>query len=237
MIATAKRTVRKHHRGTKPRASLRDDDERNAMVLANDGLVGMLAKPYLNRGVSKDDLIQEGRLGLMRAAELWEKTFAVQFSTYAAYWIKQYVARAVQNQRGPIRVPIYIETTAAKVRRLMEGKHLSMDGACRELGISKRLAAIVKDTLAIRRPVFDAAAVTPEQAAFDGNSERAREALAEAERILSLIPEQDADTLRRTYGIDGMERLDLPHGHWGARTRSAVTRTRKLLRSLNMEGI
>jgi RNA polymerase nonessential primary-like sigma factor len=88
-----------------------------ALVEANIRLVVNLAKKYMGRGVELQDLVQEGNLGLWRAAELYDPERGYRFSTYAVGWIHQRVLRALQNCAHPIRLPIYVERELSQIRR------------------------------------------------------------------------------------------------------------------------
>ena len=90
---------------------------REHMVKANLRLVVNIARGYLGKGLSLEDLIEEGNLGLMRAVEGFDGTMETRFSTYASYWIKQSIRRAVMNNGKPIRLPAYMVSLLSKWRR------------------------------------------------------------------------------------------------------------------------
>src|SRR5271167_3881295 len=90
---------------------------RDHMVKANLRLVVNIARGYLGKGLNLEDLIEEGNLGLMRAVEGFDGLMETRFSTYASYWIKQSIRRAVMNTGKPIRLPAYMVSLLSKWRR------------------------------------------------------------------------------------------------------------------------
>ena len=94
-----------------------DAAARDRMVRANLRLVVNIARSYTNKGLSLQDLIEEGNLGLLRAVEGFDPTMNTRFSTYASYWIKQSIKRALVNTAKTIRVPAYMVELLAKWRR------------------------------------------------------------------------------------------------------------------------
>src|SRR5579871_5007667 len=96
------------------RVAMGDPNAREHMVKANLRLVVNIARGYLGKGLSLEDLIEEGNLGLMRAVEGFDGSMDVRFSTYASYWIKQSIRRAIMNQGDPMRLPAYMFSLLAK---------------------------------------------------------------------------------------------------------------------------
>src|SRR5689334_2214632 len=99
------------------RVATGDPSAREHMVRANLRLVVNIARGYLGKGLALEDLIEEGNLGLMRAVEGFDGAMDVRFSTYASYWIKQSIRRAVINNPDPMRLPAYMFGLLAKWRR------------------------------------------------------------------------------------------------------------------------
>ena len=94
-----------------------DREARNRLVQANLGLVGTIAREFLGRGLAFEDLVAEGNLGLIRAAEEFDPRFGTRFSTYAAYWIRQAIRHALINTTSTIRLPAHMVGLLTKWRR------------------------------------------------------------------------------------------------------------------------
>jgi len=119
------------------------------MIDANLRLVVRIAKDYSNPGMTLSDLVAEGNLGLMRAVEEFDPDAGVRFSTYAAWWIKQSIRRAMINAGQPIHIPTYLSKLVRKWRRtarMLEEKlsrPVTNDEVAAQLGLSPEKAEIV----------------------------------------------------------------------------------------------
>jgi RNA polymerase primary sigma factor len=201
------------------RVAIGDPYAREHMVKANLRLVVNIARGYLGKGLCLEDLIEEGNLGLMRAVEGYDGLMETRFSTYASYWIKQSIRRAVMNNGKPIRLPAYMVSLLAKWKRatigLTErlGRAPTTDEVGKALRLSKKKVGIVAKAIQVNN-------LTPhsENAEEDGfalddvlTDERCKAPdalLIEAddlERIfyrLDQLDEREATVVRMRFGID-----------------------------------
>ncbi|HUT93937.1 MAG TPA: RNA polymerase sigma factor RpoD/SigA [Thermoguttaceae bacterium] len=132
-----------------------DVQARDRMVRANLRLVVNIARGYTGKGLSLQDLIEEGNLGLLRAVEGFDPAMGTRFSTYASYWIKQSIKRALINTAKTIRIPAYMVELLSKWRRasirLAEelGRTPSPEEVARVLGLPRKKLPIIKKAIKI----------------------------------------------------------------------------------------
>jgi RNA polymerase primary sigma factor len=132
-----------------------DPYAREHMVKANLRLVVNIARGYLGKGLSLEDLIEEGNLGLMRAVEGYDGAMETRFSTYASYWIKQSIRRSVMNNGKPIRLPAYMVSLLSKWRRVSTvlterlGRTPTPDEIGKALRLSKKKVGIVAKAIKV----------------------------------------------------------------------------------------
>src|SRR5260370_18694693 len=132
-----------------------DGEARDRMVRANLRLVVNIARSYTRKGLGLQDLIEEGNLGLLRAVEGFDPTMNTRFSTYASYWIKQSIKRALVNTAKTIRIPAYMVELLAKWRRasakLQEelGRSPTQEEVARSLNLPQKKLSIIKKAICV----------------------------------------------------------------------------------------
>ncbi len=186
---------------------------RERMIRANLRLVVSIAKNYMDRSISLLDLIEEGNLGLLRAVERFSLCHGVRFSTYAAWWIRQAVRRAIAAQGRQIYVPSHVQDLISKWRRAQAGlrAQLGREPGPEEIAGKMRLrraqASAVRKALLVLDPsrsarsrpgyvdlLEDGAAAGEAQAVLTG---------AEVGALLDHLSGREAVVLRMRYGLDG----------------------------------
>ena len=131
------------------RVKLGDFEARQKMIERNLRLVVNIAKHYLNRGIPLLDLVEEGNLGLMHALDKFDPERGFRFSTYATWWIRQNIERAIMNQSRTIRLPVHVVKELNQVLRAQRQIEASNDGAVTPEAIAARLDKPVEEVRAV----------------------------------------------------------------------------------------
>ena len=132
-----------------------DVEARDRMVRANLRLVVNIARGYTGKGLALDDLVSEGNMGLLRAVEGFDPSMNTRFSTYASYWIKQSIKRAIINTAKTIRIPAYMVELLFKWRRMSAdlqdalGRPATFEEIAKSLELPKKKQAIVKKAIKV----------------------------------------------------------------------------------------
>ena len=198
-----------------------DSAARDRMVRANLRLVVNIARGYTGKGLPLQDLIEEGNLGLLRAVEGFDPDMNTRFSTYASYWIKQSIKRALVNSAKTIRIPAYMVELLTKWRRATArlsdelGRTPTAEDVAKELGLSPKKLEIVKKAIqmynstpqsdqnesgwSLGETVADERTKGPEDELIESDN------LSHVYRLLEEMEPREALILRTRFGLDDSE--------------------------------
>jgi RNA polymerase primary sigma factor len=196
-------------------------EARDQMVRANLRLVVNIARGYTGKGLALQDLIEEGNLGLLRAVEGFDPTMNTRFSTYASYWIKQSIKRALVNTAKTIRIPAYMVELLAKWRRATNklndelGRPPTHEEVAKFMGLPRKKLNIIKK--AIR--VYNAAPQSDQgeqgwsidEMLMDSRSKTPDTEMVETDDLkhvmvlLEKMDKREATVLRMRFGLDDEE--------------------------------
>jgi RNA polymerase nonessential primary-like sigma factor len=232
------------------RLALKGDPEaRRMMIVSNLRLVVKIARRYYNRGMEFSDLIEEGNLGLLRAVEKFDPERGFRFSTYATWWIRQTIERAIMNQTRTIRLPIHVLRelnmclSAAKElvkiqdhepshSEIAQALDKSLDDVKAMMELNERVVSLdmqVSNENSVGKPLVEALA---DKNAVDPEEQLASEHLHESlEQCMQELNEKQREVLSRRFGLGGYERQTLEE------VGKEVGLTRERVRQIQMSAL
>jgi RNA polymerase primary sigma factor len=192
-------------------------EAKSELIKANLRLVISIARRYLNRGLAFLDLIQEGNIGLMKAVDKFEYRKGYKFGTYATWWIRQAITRAIADQARTIRIPVHMIEVINKLNRTSRilvqqiGREPTLEEIAKEMGVSldhvQKVLKVGKKTISLETPIGeeedsrlqdfieDKGSLSPQDAAINSNL------VKQTQKVLSTLNKREEKILRMRFGI------------------------------------
>jgi len=213
--------TREDEKALAERVARGDKEARKRMIEANLRLVVKIAKKYVNQGLSSLDLIEEGNIGLIRAVEKFDLAKDCRFSTYATWWIKQSIERAIANQSRTIRLPVHITSKIYKITKHINehieiyGREPTPDELSSKTGLSedfiKNLYFLVVKAYSLETIINEDSKITLEDTLQDYSTQEPMTALEQSKRAeeiaswLETLTSDEKRVITMRFGLDGGE--------------------------------
>ncbi len=199
------------------KAEIQVKEAKTELIKANLRLVISIAKRYMNRGLHFLDLIQEGNIGLMRAVEKFEYRRGYKFGTYATWWVRQAITRAIADQARTIRIPVHMIEVINKLNRISQslvqemGREPTLEEIAEKMGVSlshlQKILKATKKTISLETPVGDEEESRLEDFIEDKESLSPQDAtissnlMKQIQHVFSTLDKREEKILRMRFGI------------------------------------
>jgi RNA polymerase primary sigma factor len=189
---------------------------KDELIMANLRLVVSIAKKYVNRGLTLLDLVQEGNIGLMKAADRYESGKGTKFSTYSTWWIRQRITRSILDQARTIRLPVHLIEESTRISRIYtkfmreKGREPSPEEVSRLMGLSvsrvNEILRAIQEPVSLETPILSEEkelkdVIIDEKSVSPFKTLENTEATNRIEEVLSSLTEREEKIIRMRFGI------------------------------------